>query len=417
LVLAGREDEDDDEDAGGSRKRVVDTKYYDHLELKPSATQLEIRRAYFQQSKRWHPDKTLEKNAKERFQAISEAYQVLSDPARRRKYDASGLQAAGEGIIDARIFFSVLFGSDVLEAYIGQLKIAEWFGEEGLNLGEESELDNPPVDDLSRRLKDMEEQEARSERRQLRRQVTLAVRLAERLDLHIGDEDERTGFCREMRDEARGFLERDASLQRFLAEIGWIYRNNADYQLGRQDSSLGRFGHQALGAVLQSHTRNARQKASTAKLAVKSYLRLRRIANETETEPKAADTMPPSSSSSSSTTPADKEKIEETASAGDSLESLSSAMPTFVETLWGLAAHDINGTLDKVIRRVLADESVEPSARRRRTERLRDLGVIFLREAEAAAKVVRESEEKSPDDRQRKRFEEAFVASVGAEKG
>lgn len=401
VVLAPADDDDEDYGASSRNKSVVDTKYYDYLELKPSATQREIRVAYFQQSKKWHPDKNLDLQAKERFQAISEAYQVLSDPGRRRAYDAKGRDAAGEGFIDARIFFSVLFGSDVLEAYIGQLKIAEWFGEDGLNL-DGNDADNSLVDGLSQRLREMEQQDARSERRQLRRQVTLAVKLAERLDDRADSENERTWFCTHMREEAAGFIKRDASLQRFLAEIGWLYKNYADWELGREDSSLGRFGGQALGAVLRSHSRSIRQKASTAKLAVASYLRLRKIVAETD-EAKASE-----GHSSSNSSPNGKKEGEE-GDADDSFESLNSAMPTFMETLWSLAVHDINGTLDTVIRRVLNDKSVEPVARRRRIERLHELGDIFLGAAETA-RVFRESE----DNHQCKRFEEAFAASVAA---
>ena len=46
-------------------------------------------------------------NAKERFQGISDAYQVLSDKERRRAYDKQGRSGAGESFVDAQIFFNV----------------------------------------------------------------------------------------------------------------------------------------------------------------------------------------------------------------------------------------------------------------------------------------------------------------------
>ncbi len=63
--------------------------YYGHLGLHPSASPLEIRRAYRELSKRYHPDTTdLPQNfAKAKFQAISEAYATLSNPQRRALYD------------------------------------------------------------------------------------------------------------------------------------------------------------------------------------------------------------------------------------------------------------------------------------------------------------------------------------------
>ncbi|CAE7768920.1 DJP1 [Symbiodinium sp. CCMP2456] len=112
--------------------RVADTFYYDQLGVAIDASQQEIRRAYFQRSRQCHPDKTSEENAKERFQSISEAYQVLSDKQRRRNYDLHGRDGKGEGFIDAKVFFDVLLGADALAPYVGRLRITEVLGQDGL---------------------------------------------------------------------------------------------------------------------------------------------------------------------------------------------------------------------------------------------------------------------------------------------
>ncbi|CAJ1432358.1 unnamed protein product, partial [Effrenium voratum] len=122
-VLAGEDDEGEEE----VPRRVVDSYYYDQLGVPSNASQQEIRRAYFQKSRQCHPDKTTEADAKERFQAVSEAYQVLSDPKRRRDYDSRG--RSQQGFIDAKIFFSVLLGADALAPFIGRLRISEMFGQ------------------------------------------------------------------------------------------------------------------------------------------------------------------------------------------------------------------------------------------------------------------------------------------------
>ncbi|CEJ45345.1 J domain-containing protein [Umezakia ovalisporum] len=66
------------------------TTYYGLLGLHPSASPIDIRRAYWQLSKRYHPDTTElpATVATAKFQQINEAYATLSNPERRLSYDA-----------------------------------------------------------------------------------------------------------------------------------------------------------------------------------------------------------------------------------------------------------------------------------------------------------------------------------------
>lgn len=67
--------------------------YYDVLGVAPDAGAAEIKRAYRQLAKRYHPDITGEDRAAT-FLEVSRAYDVLRDPARRRTYDATLREAA-----------------------------------------------------------------------------------------------------------------------------------------------------------------------------------------------------------------------------------------------------------------------------------------------------------------------------------
>jgi len=62
--------------------------HYDVLGVKPSASQLQIKSAYYKLSKKYHPDVAVDvDNAKEKFAQLSASYEVLSNPDKRATYD------------------------------------------------------------------------------------------------------------------------------------------------------------------------------------------------------------------------------------------------------------------------------------------------------------------------------------------
>src|SRR5437764_9418001 len=70
-----------------SRTRQAPADYYATLGLAPTASPAEIRRAYRERARRLHPDVNHAPDAAARFAALTEAYETLADPPRRRAYD------------------------------------------------------------------------------------------------------------------------------------------------------------------------------------------------------------------------------------------------------------------------------------------------------------------------------------------
>ncbi|KAF1957511.1 DnaJ-domain-containing protein [Byssothecium circinans] len=72
---------------------VAETKLYDSLGVSPTATQDEIKKAYRKSALKYHPDKNKDNpTALEKFKEVSQAYEILSDPEKRKIYDQYGLE-------------------------------------------------------------------------------------------------------------------------------------------------------------------------------------------------------------------------------------------------------------------------------------------------------------------------------------
>ncbi len=77
---------------------MVDTEYYDLLEISQTASAGEIKRAFRKQAMKYHPDRNPgDKEAEQKFKAINEAYEVLKDEQKRAAYDRYGKGAFAGG--------------------------------------------------------------------------------------------------------------------------------------------------------------------------------------------------------------------------------------------------------------------------------------------------------------------------------
>jgi len=64
--------------------------YYKILGVKKSASEKEIKKAFREKAKLYHPDKNDSPDAEQKFRDLAEAYEILSDENKRRNYDGQG---------------------------------------------------------------------------------------------------------------------------------------------------------------------------------------------------------------------------------------------------------------------------------------------------------------------------------------
>ena len=109
---------------------AVKRDYYEVLGVGRDASPEELKSAFRKLAMQYHPDRNPEPEAAERFKECSEAYQVLSDPGRRRSYDMYGHQGVDtsgfqgfEGFGSFSEIFETFFGGGFGRAGGGRSRV------------------------------------------------------------------------------------------------------------------------------------------------------------------------------------------------------------------------------------------------------------------------------------------------------
>jgi molecular chaperone DnaJ len=90
--------------------------YYEVLGVSRGASETEIKRAFRERARKFHPDVNKAADAEARFKEVNEAYEVLSDQRKRAAYDRYGHAGQGVGVGD----FGDLGGfADIFETFFG----------------------------------------------------------------------------------------------------------------------------------------------------------------------------------------------------------------------------------------------------------------------------------------------------------
>jgi len=374
LAAEGSDDEGSDLEGGdGSQKgskRVADSAYYDLIGVSPSASANDIKKAYYKAALRVHPDKNPgDIEASQRFQELAQAYQVLSDPKLREKYDEMGKAAVSDSqmpSIDPAMFFNMLFGSEQFEKYIGKLYMASVadhmlkdiqrdLGKRQVEEGSAAPSRDAIGESIEREMRwpTDNKKENRMRRMQMSREVKCATRLCERLDRWVLGRDE-AGFLNSVCQEASELV-RVSFGGKLLRTIGGMYEGAAEQFF---TSLRGSFTLDQQLASWKESTRAAKAKVQAVSSMAKTGLALKRMHDVAGSQIEE-----------------DQEKNEE--AQRKTMTSLEDSLPVFLQTIWDVSVVDIEKTLDHICSNVLKDISVPWQIRYRRAMALLRMGRIF----------------------------------------
>ncbi|ODQ47442.1 hypothetical protein PICMEDRAFT_50157 [Pichia membranifaciens NRRL Y-2026] len=376
---------------------VADTTYYDLLEVKSTATELEIKKSYRKLAIKYHPDKNPGNElAAETFKKISEAYQVLSDKEKRVRYDQVGIQEnGGAEMVDPEKFFDDIFGGESFVPYVGELTLLKnltkemeleqtqeaekeanklkqeeadryyethkvnissnrYLGDEGLsNMSVEEQ--QKALEAERKKLHDAERERIDEEQRQHREKIQdeLTKKLINRLSLYT-ETDKSEDVVRSVKEKFRLEAE-NLKMESFglelLHTIGTIYYNKASTFLKSQNTFLGIGGW---FGTLKEKGGIIKDTYSTISIALDAQSTMQQLAKMNERREKEA--------TKANESVAEMEKM---------------LMGKIIAAAWKGSHMEISSNLREVVSNVLYDETVPLSKRVERAEALKIIGTVF----------------------------------------
>ena len=377
---------------GQDERDVKDREYYDLLGVSTNANAGEIKKAYYKKARLCHPDKNPDDpEAAAKFQVLGQAYNTLSNEQLRANYDKNGKSETGDGEnannMDPMVFFNVMFGSTLVEPYIGELWIAHTADSmlkddsmAGMSMEEYENLDEETKSKMMEEKLNTMQQE--SEFKKAKRQVSCAKNLRDKVrdyeDIDFRNSKKKDDLQQQLNVQAFVAKCHEEAVQiaqgaqgdLYLKTIGFSLEVSAEEYLGFEDSFLGLGGHLArtqqnlssfngnmalLGAGLKAATAGAK--------AMQQAEELQKDMAESGQE-------------------IDQDKVAQVMQGN-----IDDSLPAFLEFAWAINKRDIQSTLKGVCKKLFEDASVPKEIRLRRAEGVRVLGKEFRLVGEAAAKL------------------------------
>ncbi|KAF7721441.1 hypothetical protein EC973_004686 [Apophysomyces ossiformis] len=226
----------------GTDQNPVSREYYDLLGVSVTATGDEIKKAYRKLAIKYHPDKNPnDPTAEDKFKKISEAYQVLSDPKLRKRYnefgEENGIKPDG-GFVDPEAFFRQSFGGDRFVDIIGEISIGRDMKEALEKAETEEDEDTVALTPEQKAARDEEKKKQEQEREETRakRVEVLAEKLVNKLSLYTELPDTSAesvaAFTNIIQIEAEELKKENYGVE-LLHAIGYTYTAKANQYLGK----------------------------------------------------------------------------------------------------------------------------------------------------------------------------------------
>lgn len=343
---------------GGWGKRGTDEKpasmeYYDLFDVPATASADDIRKKYYKLAIKYHPDKNKEPGAEEHFKRISEAYQVLSDPVLRKRYNEYGttdLTPEG-GFTDPEEFFQQQFGGDRFVDIIGKIAIGREFRDlvDDTVDNEGATKDGVTEEALKKRREEQQQQSReRRAKEHAERVRTLVENLTRKLCVFTETEcaPEQLAAFRAIQQAEADELKHESHGIELLHAIGYTYTAKANQYLGRNEL-LGLSG-------LYQRMREKGHIISETVSTIKSAIELQRSFQQLQQADEAG-----------SMEAAERSQLEEHAARQG------------LHAMWKGSKLEVQGVLREVCDSVLTDQNVSKEKRKQRALALKVLGEVY----------------------------------------
>ncbi|GJJ68505.1 hypothetical protein EMPS_00851 [Entomortierella parvispora] len=334
----------------GTDASPLESELYDILGVPTDATPALIKKNYRALALQNHPDKNPDPEAHAKFQKISEAYQILSDPKLRSDYNMYGQNkdvSPEGGFVNPEAFFKQQFGGDRFVDIIGEISIGRDMRDALNEPEDESTGDLSPEEKAKRDASVTETKDkARDEARQARVDK-LVQNLIHKLSIYTDgpcDYNAAKAYQEMIRLEAEELKAESYGVE-LLHAIGFTYTLKAKQYLGKNEMlGLGSWFH---GVREKGH-----------------------ILSETVSTLRAAMDL---QQSFSQLQEAEKEEMDEAAK-----KALEEAAATKgLRALWKGSKLEVEGVLRDVCDRTLGDTTVPKAVLLKRASALKIIGAVF----------------------------------------
>ncbi|KAF9578574.1 hypothetical protein BGW38_005559 [Lunasporangiospora selenospora] len=332
----------------GTDANPLETELYEILGVPTDATAIQIKKNYRQLALQNHPDKNPDPDAHEKFQKISEAYQILSDPKLRSEYNMYGHNkdvSPEGGFVNPEAFFKQQFGGDRFVDFIGEISIGRDM-RDALNEPEESTVDLTPEEKAKREASANEvKDKARDEARQARVDK-LVKTLVHRLNIYTEgpcDTPATKAYQEQMRLEAEELKTESYGVE-LLHAIGFTYTLKAKQHLGRSEL-LG------LGGIFHGFREKGHILTETVS-TLRAAMDLQQSFSQLQEAEEKADEVK-------------KKQLEE------------AAATMGLRALWKGSKLEVEGVLRDVCETVLSDSTVPKAVLIKRATALKIIGAVF----------------------------------------